>query len=117
VKRYQITPTLLSVAAGALVTCSLPRAFADNQSDMIATLQASGQLRLDCAVGKAWLDPTLWQGVDVDARENFARAVFDGCHETQESKSIIIYDAKSAKQLATYSPKSGLKVDQTTVHE
>jgi hypothetical protein len=102
---------ILSIATAALVTCLLPPAVADDQSDMIARLQSSGQLLLDCKAGKAWLDPELWQGIDADAKVNFAHAIFDSCHSAGEARSRTIYDAKSEKQLATYSPRAGLKVD------
>ena len=116
-KRHQIPQIIFSLATAALVICWLPTAVADDQSDMIATLQKSGQLRLDCKAGKAWLDPALWQGIDSDAKGNFASAIFEGCHSAEEMKSITIYDAKSTKELATYSPKAGLKVDSTIGHE
>jgi hypothetical protein len=100
-----------SLVAAALVVCSQSVALAGDHNDMIVKLQLSGQLRLDCKAGKAWLDPELWQAVDAEAKENFARTIFEGCHSVQGVKSITIYDAQSAKKLATYSADDGLKVD------
>jgi hypothetical protein len=78
---------------------------------MIVTLQISGQLRLDCKEGKAWLDPELWVALDAPAKENFARTVFENCHSAQGAKSMTIYDAQSGTKLATFSPKDGAKGD------
>jgi hypothetical protein len=109
--KHRLTATIGALISAAVLACSLPAALASDQNDMIVKLQLSGQLRLDCKAGKAWLDPELWNAVDAEAKENFARTVFGGCHHVRGVKSITIYDAQSAKKLATYSEEDGLKVD------
>ncbi|HEY2714555.1 MAG TPA: hypothetical protein VGI60_18745 [Chthoniobacterales bacterium] len=110
-KHHYISATIRYLLAAAFAACWLGTALASEQSDMIAKLQQSGQLRLDCNAGKAWLDPNLWQAVDADAKGNFARTIFESCHSVPALKSITIYDAQSSKKLATYSKEAGLKVD------
>jgi hypothetical protein len=110
-KQHYINRTIRYLLAAAFVACWLCTALASEQSDMIAKLQLSGQLRLDCKAGKAWLDPNLWQATDADAKGNFVRTIFEECHSAPALKSIVIYDAHSAKELATYSKGAGLKVN------
>ncbi len=110
-KHHYINRTIRYLLAVAFAACWLGTALASDQSDMIDKLQQSGQLRLDCTAGKAWLDPKLWQAAEADAKGNFARAILEGCHSVGALKSINIYDAQSEKKLATYSKETGLKVD------
>ncbi len=110
-KQHHIIHTIRFLVAAAVVACGPPAAPAADHNDIIVKLQLSGQLRLDCKARKAWIDPELWQAGDAEVKENFARTIFGGCHSVKGVMSITIYDAQSAKELATYSAENGLKVD------
>jgi len=110
-KHHHITRTIRGAVAVGLAAFCLSATLASDLNDMIVNLQLSGQLRLDCKAGKAWFDPELWKAGDAEVKENFARTIFEGCHSVEGVKSITIYDAQSAKKLATYSKMEGLKVD------
>ena len=111
-KHHYITHTIRYLLATAFAACWLCAALASDQEDLIAKLQVSGQLRLDCKAGKAWVDPELWQAGDADVRENFATAIFGSCHTAEGVyKRIDIYDAKSEKKLGTYTAEGVFKAN------
>ena len=110
-KHHYITHTIRYLLATAFAACWLCTALASDQEDLIAKLQVSGQLRLDCKAGKAWVDPELWHAGGAEVRENFATAIFESCHSAEAVKSIDIYDAKSAKKLGTYTADGVFKAN------
>ena len=111
-KHHYITHTIRYLLATTFAACWLCTALASDQDDLIAKLQVSGQLRLDCKAGRAWVDPALWQAGGAEVRENFATAIFEGCHSVEGVfKSIDIYDAKSEKKLGTYTAGGVFKAD------
>ena len=75
---------------------------------MIVQLQLTGQLRLDCAKGKVWVDPVLWEAMDAEKKEGFSQQLYEGCTSVGGG-SIDIYDAQSAKKLARYGSVLGFK--------
>ena len=104
--------TIRYLLATVFAACWQCTALASDKDDLIAKLQTSGQLRLDCKAGKAWIDPALWQAGDADVRENFATAIFESCqHSVKDIKSMDIYDAKSEKKLGTYTADGVFKAD------
>lgn len=87
----------------------IPTGDADKVRQMVVQLQLSGQLRLDCKAGKAWIDPDLWQAGDAEVKENFARTIFEGCVSVGGSHNLDVYDSQSAKRLATYNKETGFR--------
>jgi hypothetical protein len=83
-----------------------PLADAYRVDNAIKTLTKEGSLRIDCASGKAWVDPAVWQESDAQQKELLTRMICEHC----ASDGINIYDAKSAKKLARYGSVLGFRV-------
>jgi hypothetical protein len=70
-------------------------------------MKKGGLQKLDCDSHKAWLDPLLWYAADAQLKENMTRMIGIYCGGSRE---LEIYDAHSARKLASYGPWQGFKV-------
>jgi hypothetical protein len=81
--------------------------------EQISTLWQTGFLkRINPEMNEAFVDPTLWTGIDYQTKQNISRSLAFYCGRTKGTNLnwVIIYDNMSGKKLAKFSEAWGFKV-------
>jgi ABC-type transport system involved in multi-copper enzyme maturation permease subunit len=65
-------------------------------------------LRIDRRAGKAWIDPLAWARSNAQGKKSITSTIAIYCKLF--FGGIDIYDAQSAKRLASYGPRQGIKI-------
>jgi hypothetical protein len=81
-----------------------------DQQDAQAELQARGLLRLDREQHRVFVSPVLWLSMDAALKETFAVIQAIDCGQLGTSHFVDIFDAQSARKLATWGSSSGFRV-------
>lgn len=92
------TPSRPSVA-----TSPPPR---DGEAErIIAEFQEDGSLpRIDFEIGRFYVEPLLWNGSDINTKENLGRMCARYMKSKGRSMTVEIFDFRSGKRLAKYNP-------------
>ena len=98
-------------------TASTPATAASSSQDeaareIVASLQKFELIkRIDVATGKYYIDGELWQGFELDKKEQFVRAM--SAYRKIEYKGlpqVTLYDSRSGKELASYGAFTGVTI-------
>jgi hypothetical protein len=87
--------------------------YAELEKEVIPNLYVSGLLKkLEPNVRRAYVNPILWNALNVDQKRFFSGCMADYVHkQTQWSASIEVYDYQSGKKLAENDNVYGFKVE------
>jgi hypothetical protein len=118
VKRFMfLSVGVLCLAIAAFISCSNSSqgnnlTLTSGQAGLIKEMQDQGFLLIEAENNRAYVDPTIWQGIDVKVKESFAAAVAISCANERGSSLYYadIYDKMSGKKLARWSQVYGFKV-------
>ena len=70
----------------------------------IATLTTTGLLqKFEVQLNKAHVNPTIWAGLNIDAKRGVAHTLARYCGVKDSSEWVEIYDYYTGKKLAKYS--------------
>lgn len=82
-----------------------------NQAKIRAAVDAlisQGVVRVDVAQRFAWIAPAVWVGADARTKELTTRAL--AVYVSPQNPMVTVFDAQSARELASYGPFQGFAV-------
>jgi hypothetical protein len=82
----------------------MPESEAAFWANALVTMVDSGELEMDCANGKARINPHTWAAGGRQAQERLACAIWLTCG-IAGTKRVVIYDGQLGKKLAAYGEK------------
>ncbi len=82
------------------------------QIELLNGLINDGFLQIEAHYNKAYIDPKVWNSIDVNVKENLSRglAIYCGNKKGTHLYWVDIYDKISGKKIAKYSNSWGFKV-------
>ena len=99
---------LMITIAVILMTASAFALSAEDKS-LIVELQEVGILsKLDVELRQAWINPFIWRGLNYNTKVGICVLLSKACKE-YGSERITIFDNRSGRQLAKYSPTFGYR--------
>lgn len=94
-------------------TTTTPKVLTNSKSDLglIKSMEKEKFLKMDPRLNAAYIDPKVWTGIELTAKENFARslAIYCGNEKGTHLYWVDIIDKFSGKKLAKYSDSWGFK--------
>ena len=84
----------------------------ESQIAFLQKLVDENYLKLKPELNKAYVDPSLWNSMDINLKEDFAASLPIYCGNVKKTNIywVDIYDLYSGKRIAKYSQTWGLKV-------
>jgi len=67
--------------------------------------------RMDLRSGKFYIDGPLWEGFELDAKQNIVKMI--SCYREAEYKGlpqVTVYESRTGKELANYGAFSGVTI-------
>ena len=66
--------------------------------------------RMDLATGKIYIDGSLWEGFELDAKQQIVKVISRQRDAEQKLPQVTLYESRSGKELASYGVFSGVTI-------